>query len=136
MTNVLQDIWILTDSGTVIWSRVFNPKMDKQLFGALMSAINTFAMEIGKEGLTNIQLTDKSFFIFKKKELLFITNAPNKVKEKRVKHELKWIADKFFELYSEELKIWDRNTLIFSDFKNHIENSLEKPIDKLKKSFW
>ncbi len=136
MDKLLQDIWILTKSGTVLWSRVFNPKMDEQLFGALMSAINSFALEIANQGLTNIQLTEKMFFLLKKEGLLFITNAPKKVKEKRLKRELKWIADKFIELYADELRYWDKNTIIFSDFEGHIESALEEPIDKLKKSFW
>jgi len=136
MDKILQDIWILNQSGTVLWSRVINPKMDQQLFGALMSAIDSFAKEISNQGLTNIELTDKTFFLFKKQNLLFITNAPRKVKEKRIQQELKWISDKFLETYTNELKCWDKDTMVFSDFKNVIENSLEEPIDKLKKSFW
>jgi hypothetical protein len=136
MDKILQDIWILNQAGTVLWSRVINPKMDEQLFGALMSAIDSFAKEISNQGLTNIQLTNKTFFLLKKQNLLFITNVPGKVKEKRIQKELQWISDKFIETYKEELNCWDKDTMVFSDFGNVIENSLEEPIDKLKKSFW
>ena len=136
MDKVLQDIWILTDSGTVLWSRVINPKMDEQLFGALMSAIDTFANEISNKGLTNVELTDMTFYLLKRQELLFITNAPSDVKEKRIKEELRWVADKFIEIYSDKLKNWDKDTSLFSGFEEIIENSLKEPIDKLKKSFW
>lgn len=136
MDKVLQDIWILTDSGTVLWSRVINRKMDEQLFGALMSAINSFAKEISNKGLTNIELTDKTFFLLKRQNLIFITNTPSDVKEKRIQEELRWVADKFIETYSDDLKNWDKDTSMFSGFKDIIENSLEEPIDKLKKSFW
>lgn len=136
MDKILQDIWILNQAGTVLWSRVINPKMDEQLFGALMSAIDSFAKEISNQGLTNIQLTDKTFFLLKKQDLLFITNVPGKVREKRIQKELQWISEKFIETYKEELNCWDKDIMVFSDFGNVIENSLEEPIDKLKKSFW
>ncbi|TFF99518.1 MAG: hypothetical protein EU541_04735 [Promethearchaeota archaeon] len=136
MNKILQDIWILTNSGTVLWSRVYDAKMDDQLFGALMSAVNTFAKQISNQGLTTIELTDKTFVLHKKEGLLFITNAPIKTHKKRIKRELQWIADKFIQTYSNDLEFWNKDTLLFSDFKNIIENSLEDPIDKLKKSFW
>jgi hypothetical protein len=137
MQDVLQDIWIITKSGTVVWSRVFNPKINEQLFGALMSAIMTFSKEISqKGGLTEVQLTDKTFIFLKKKGLIFITNAPKKVKEKRIKSELQRISDIFFSLYSFQLEDWDSDISAFEDFKDHIEGSLESTIDKFKQGFW
>ncbi len=138
MSKVLQDIYILTDSGTTIWSRVFDPKINAQMFGAVMSAINKFAEQITESGITNFELIKKQFVIIKKKDLLFIGNAGNKVKQKKVKNELNRISEKFFELYSDQLhrikKFGDISLL--SDFEDHIEPSLEDTINKFQKAFW
>lgn len=136
MRDVLQDIWILTKTGTVVWSRVFNPKVNEQLFGALMSAIMTFAKEISNKGLTSIELTDRTFIFLKRKGLIFVTNTPKKVKERRIKKELDRISDKFFELYSFNVNDWDSDVSAFNDFEKHIEDSLEATINKFKEGFW
>lgn len=136
MRDVLQDIWILTKTGTVIWSRVFNPKVNEQLFGALMSAIMTFSKEISNGGLTSIELTDRTFIFFKREGLIFVTNAPKKVKETRIKKELERISAKFFELYSFNIKDWDSDVSAFDGFEKHIEDSLEATISKFEKGFW
>lgn len=136
MRDVLQDIWILTKTGTVVWSRVFNPKVNEQLFGALMSSIMTFAKEISDKGLTSIELTERKFIFLKRKGLIFVTNAPKKVKERRIKKELERISDKFFELYSFNMNDWDSDVSAFDDFEKHIEDSLEATINKFKEGFW
>ncbi|KKM72420.1 hypothetical protein LCGC14_1420660, partial [marine sediment metagenome] len=40
MAKLIQDIWILAESGIVLFHRVFNKQIDAQLFGALMTALN------------------------------------------------------------------------------------------------
>ena len=64
-TKVVQDLWILSDSGIVLFSRVFNPKVNEQLFGALMSALNTFANELSSGGLSSFELSSIRFTILK-----------------------------------------------------------------------
>lgn len=136
MQDILQDIWIVTKNGTVVWSRTFNSKISEQLFGALISAIMSFAKEISNKNLTHIELTDRTFIFQKRKGLIFITNAPKKVKEKRIKKELQRISDKFFELYSFQINEWNNDISIFDDFEDHIKDSLEKTINKFEKGFW
>jgi hypothetical protein len=138
MSKILQDIYILTDSGTTIWSRVFNPKINEQMFGVVMSAINKFAEQISETGINYFQLSKKHYVILKKKGLLFIGNAEKDVKEKKIKNELTRISEKFFELYSNKLhqiKKFGEISLL-SDFEKHIKHSLEDTIDKFEKAFW
>ncbi|MFX0186417.1 MAG: hypothetical protein ACFE8A_01645 [Candidatus Hodarchaeota archaeon] len=54
--KVVQDLWILLDSGIVLFSRVYNPKINQQLFGSLMTALNSFAGELAAGGLTSFEL--------------------------------------------------------------------------------
>lgn len=136
MGKILRDLWILNSSGVTMYSRVYNPKVNEQLFGALMSAINQFAERVAEGGISSFELSDKKFTIEKKEDLLFIANAASDEKDKKVKKELSNISDKFLELYSDQLKNWDGDVSIFSDFENQIENSLEDTVKKFRKAFW
>ncbi len=134
--KVLQDIWILNESGVVLFSRVFNPKVNEQLFGSLMTALNSFASELAKGGLSNFELSSIRFTIYKDKGLLFVANSAKKVKEKKVQEELKVIANKFFAKFSDVLASWDSDINIFSAFNKDIEESLEDTIKKFQDAFW
>ena len=63
MTKVVQDFWIITHAGKVLFKRVFNVKMHAQLFGALLSALTSFSKEITNSGLTNFQSSSYKFTI-------------------------------------------------------------------------
>ena len=134
--KVLQDIWILNESGVVLFSRVFNPKVNEELFGALMTALNSFATELAKGGLSSFELSSIRFTIYKDKGLIFVANSQKKVKEKKVQEELKIIANKFFAKYSDALASWDSDINIFLSFNKDIEESLEDTIKKFQDAFW
>ncbi|MFX1326852.1 MAG: hypothetical protein ACFE91_01745 [Promethearchaeota archaeon] len=137
MEKIIQDIWILNDAGAVLFHRVFEKKIDEQLIGALMSALNLIAEELEKGGLSNFQLKEKKYFIMKQHGISFIVNSSKKTKEKKVNEELKRIVDKFFNLYPKEmLNTWDNDISVFSDFEKHIKDSLQDTIDKFEKAFW
>ncbi|MFW9865745.1 MAG: hypothetical protein ACFFEN_06550 [Candidatus Thorarchaeota archaeon] len=137
MQKVIQDIWILNDAGAVLFNRVFDKKVDEQLIGALISALNLLAEELERGGLSNFELKDKKYIILKKNGISFISNSPKKAKEKKVQEEMKNIVDKFFKLYPKEIfDNWDNDVSIFSDFEKHIKDSLQDTIDKFEKAFW
>ena len=126
MVKVLRDLWVLTESGTTVYSRVIDPRINPQLFGALMSALNTFAEKLTDEGMSNFELSNIRFSIVKKNHFLFVASSSNKIKVKKVFNEIRSVSTKFFELYPEEmLKKWDYNVGLFDNFVNSIKNSLE-----------
>ncbi len=130
LPKILQDIWILTEQGFVLFNHTYDEKLKNTMFGAIMSALNSFANELDQGALSNFQLSKKRFSIFKKNKLIFITNSnPKKVNEKKVLKELEVIANKFFELYGnfliEDLK---EDTRIFADFINKIDESVEEKV--------
>lgn len=139
-TKVVQDLWILEESGIVVFSRVFNPKVNEQLFGALMTALNTFASELASGGLTSFELSEMRFTLLKtnynSRRYLFVCNSSKKVNTKKVMDEILLIKDKFFEIYGKKLETWDCDINVFSDFETHIEDSLEQTIKKFQKAFW
>ena len=115
----------------------FRTKINPQLFGALMSALNTFAQKLSDGGISNFEMSNIRFVIVKRRDFLFIGSSLIKVKEKKVIEELKVISDKFFEVYNDVLLNWDSDVSIFSDFSKYYDKSVEdEATDKLKEAFW
>jgi hypothetical protein len=135
--KVIQDIWIINEAGAVLYHRVFDKKVDEQLFGALMSALNMFAEQISDGGLSSFELKDKKYIMMKQNEITFIVNSSTKTKEKKVKEQMKSIVSKFSKLYPKEFfNKWDNDISIFADFEDQIKDSLQETIDKFEKAFW
>lgn len=130
-------MWIVSEGGIVVFSRVYENTLDDQLFGALLTALNSFAEEIAQDGLSNFELSDMRFTILKRAHFVFIANSDKKVKPKKVLQELRTVMDIFFNVYSKEtLDNWDNDISIFSNFEKDIEDSLDDPIKKMEKAFW
>lgn len=137
MGKVLRDIWILTQSGITVFSRVIDPRINPQIFGALMSALNTYAEKLTDGGISNFEVKKIRFVIIKRKRFLFVANASSKVKTQKILNELSIMSDKFFNTYSEEvLENWDNDVSIFENFESHISDSLEEIAEKFQKGFW
>ena len=135
--KILRDIWILTDSGIVLFHRTYDQDLDEQLFGSLLSALNSFAEEISKGGLSNFELQNKRFTLLKKNKIIFIANSSKKFREKKVMEELKEIVGKFFKLYPPQIiDNWDNDIGFFKNFETEIEESLEETIARFRKAFW
>ncbi len=127
MVKVIRDIWILTESGLTIFNRVIDSRVNPQIFGALMSAINTFAETLSEGGISNFELSNIRFTIVKQNHFLFVANSSNEIKAKKVLSELKTVSKKFFKVYPEEvINSWNINIKVFADFKQHIIDSLEE----------
>ncbi len=137
MEKIIQDIWILNDAGAVLFHRVLEKKVDEQLIGALISALNLIAEELESGGLSSFEIKDNKYIITKQFGISFIVNAPKKTKEKKVKEELTKIVNKFFTIYPKEFfNNWDNDVSVFVDFENQIKDSLQDTIDKFEKAFW
>lgn len=137
MVKLIQDIWILAKSGVVLFHRVFNEHLDVQLFGGLMTALNSFAEKLSKGGLTNFELNSKRFSVIRRNDLLFIANSSKLFKTKKVLQELETIVSRFFEAYSEDvLNKFSGNVKQFNDFEKEIEDSLQETIRKFQKALW
>ena len=137
MVKLIQDIWILAESGVVGFHRVYDEHLDPQLFGGLMTALNSFAEALSKGGLTNFELKSKRFSVIKRKTFLFIANSSKTFKIKKVVQELESIANRFFEIYPEDVLFnFDGDIKRFVDFELEIENSLQETIRKFQNALW
>ncbi len=126
MPSLLIDFWVLTDNGIVLYSKVSDQKVNPQLFGALMSALNKFAEKLTDGGISNFEMSDLRFVIIKRRRFLFIGSSSYKTKEKKVIDDLLLISDQFFRQYSSKLIDWDNNIETFADFGDYLEKFLGK----------
>ena len=124
MPRIVIDFWVLTANGIVLYSKVSDQKVNPQLFGALMSALNKFAEKLTDGGISNFEMSDLRFVVIKRRRFLFIGSSSNKTKEKKAIDDLMQISDQFFKVYAETLIDWDNNVETFSDFGDHIKQFL------------
>jgi hypothetical protein len=124
--KILKDFWVLTDNGIVLFSKGYDQKVNPQLFGALMSALNKFAEALSDGGISSFEKSDLRFVIIKRRNFLFIGSSSIKMKEKKVIDVLMQISDTFFRIYAKNLINWDNDVSVFSGFGEFIDKSLEK----------
>ena len=124
--KIIEDLWILLESGVVLFKRIIDKTIKTQLFGALMSALNSFAERLSDGGLSNFDLSERRFVLMKKNNVLFVSGASKKVKEKRIIEQLNKVAEKFFELYPTEWiqNDWDNDVSYFEDFEKELDSIL------------
>ena len=122
LSKSIQNIWILQDNGIILFNRVLDQNLDTNLFGNLVTAMNSFAKELEEGDLSNFEINSKRFTIKKEKELLFIASSSKKTDDKKTKKDLEKISEKFFQSYPKK----------FANFEKEIWDLLENPM----KSFW
>ena len=128
MVKVIKDLWILSAGGLLLYKRIYDERIDVQMYGSLMSALASFAQEIIDGGLKSIELDLMSYTALKANDFLFVATTSKKVKEKKVQEELRKISQKFFQLYSLDWfkNKWKNELGAFKDFGNEIKDSFVK----------
>lgn len=135
--KLLRDIYILKTDGTVMFKRVFKEKMDAQLFGGFLSALETFASQMNDSGLSSFDLGDKRYIVIRHDDMYFVANYNKKIKQKKAEQELRSVMHHFTETYLVELAAgWNGDTSTFQGFEEAINESLEDLINTFEKAFW
>ena len=128
MVKILENIWIVTTTGSVIYHRKYDPVIDEQLFGAIISSLNTFAEKgLFEDSISNFVISDKILYLKKKNNILFVSDISEKKKEKKLIRELDKVIEKFFNLFPPNIFInWDGDINKFESFEKEIEESLKE----------
>ncbi|TFG00914.1 MAG: hypothetical protein EU541_00975 [Promethearchaeota archaeon] len=125
--NLIRDLWIVNDAGVVLFSRVYDEKIDAQLFGSFLSAVNAFAEELDHGGLNSFSMEKKKITMFKEHNCLIIASSSPKYSKKEVSKELKAIANKFFETFPPKMiEKWDGDVRVFNEFEEQIKPHLDE----------
>jgi hypothetical protein len=121
VSRCISNIWILKDNGKLLFNRVCDQNLDNELFGNLVTAMNSFSKELAEGDLTNFEINNNRFTILKKEnDLIFIANSSNKNGDKKIKENLEKISEKFLESYPKKT----------SNFEQEIKDLLEDPEKK------
>ncbi|TXT61716.1 MAG: hypothetical protein BAJALOKI1v1_1100005 [Promethearchaeota archaeon] len=137
MVTIIDELWIITIDGIVLFSHTFKHAIDPQLFGALLSAINSFSEEVADEGLSDFQFGERQFLLFKKRDLLFLGSSHDIKKKNIINKELESIARKFFEKYPLKGRKddWNKEVSVYKDFGKEIEDAFQDSIQAFWKGF-
>ncbi len=136
MQKILQDLWFVNKDGVVLFQRVFEEKLNAQLFGGFMSALNMFASQLDADGLSSFDIGNKKFILLKKNDIFFVANFDTKASSSKAKKALAEVADEFLKTYQVELLGWMGDTNVFAKFENKIKDSLQDVVGKFQQAFW
>ncbi|MFX1451239.1 MAG: hypothetical protein ACFFCM_10380 [Promethearchaeota archaeon] len=115
--HLVNEIWIITDSGLTIYNQMVEEKIDKDLFGGFIAAIHSFIKAMGEELCKSITMGNSQIVIMLDKinSLYFVGRSDVKVKEKKIEEYLSKIMEKFCTCYEDELKDFRGNVDTFKD---------------------
>lgn len=124
MVKYIQDFWILTETGTVIfhWSELPKTKeMQDQMLGMLMSALNSIAEKLELGGMTELALMDFLVSFIKRRRFIFVGITEKKRKKKKMNQEIEDLVNKFFNIYPDHvLATWNGDISLFDDLEEDL----------------
>ncbi|TXT56181.1 MAG: hypothetical protein BAJALOKI2v1_620015 [Promethearchaeota archaeon] len=137
MNQILQDIWVIKeDSGIVLFHRDKAGKFPAEIFGGLMSAIDSFAKNVNEAGISSFELSNVRFCLKKHNGILAIANSNSNIDRSKVHLELEKVINQFLQQYPIEFfKSWDGNIEDFSDFEKDLEEILDSSSSQLLRGF-
>jgi len=123
LINNIEDFFILAEGGKVIFSRICNQKIEEQLLGGYLSAINGFFNIILDGDLKMINGTSYNINFIQKEKFQFIAISPYHAKNRKVRKELEYLVKRFFEKYDQKLlENCNMNVSVFESFIDTLNN--------------
>ncbi len=136
MNKTLEDIWIMTEEGQIIFDRIFNKNINPEIFAGFISGLNFLTLQIEKDKPSKFKIKNRKFIIIKKKNLFFISNYSRRIKIKMVKIELNSVIKSFFKIYtSEVLSLFNGNNDIFEIYAKEFLKKINRSLNKFNE-FW
>lgn len=136
--RVIDEIWIINTNGITLFNLSKEDRIDPQLFGGFVSAIENFIKSLGYKQINSILLGEsKIMFYHGDQGLIFISRSRKKVKEKPIIKGLKLVEQIFLAQYRDIIKNWKGDQNSFSKFGDIIKEIFEdKPEKLIEKSLW
>lgn len=130
----LDDVWIVAPSGIPMFARSREKRVADSLFTSFMTALNSIALQIGANGISNFKIGSKRFICMERDGVNFIANHDSDIKEKKAERELESIADRFLSQYASIIPTWDGDVSMFDGFK--IDHPGNDVTEKFQQAFW
>ena len=121
MIELLEDIWVITETGIACWNLKQNSFIRDQYMGMIMCALNILAKRVTQKELHNFEVGNNRFYVLRKASLIFAAMSDKDVDEELATKELDNISNKFINYYPKEIFTnWDNDISVFSDFSQYI----------------
>lgn len=128
MEKGLQDVWVLSTSGAVLFSRVTDKELNDEMLIALLNTLNMFTKEyLDDADLSGFDLSSRHFTVIRRGKILFAASSVKKLSAEVIVEQLKIVSERFYELYSDILVNEFLDPIHFIDFSKELE-LLEKPV--------
>lgn len=136
--RVIDEIWIINANGITLFNLSKDERIDPQLFGGFISAIESFIISLGYKEINAMSLGEsKITFYHGEQNIMFISRSGKKIKDKLIIKGLKLVEQKFIEHYQETLIKWNGDPEIFTKFGEIIKEIFEDNPEKIvEKSLW
>jgi hypothetical protein len=134
----INEFYIITDSGTCIYSKSRTEEIDQTLFAGFMTALNAFSKQMAKENINAFSLGKSKYVILASNRLLFVARIELKEKDKDVLKTLMEMRDIFYTRFKPEMFFgeWDGDVSIFTELHADYARFLLDSEEKMKSSIW
>ena len=95
-------LWIVSQDGHLFLPHTQGSEIDSVCFAGLISALESVTKAYFKGQLSYFGTKNRHFTIFKRENLFFVAACTTKVKDRKIKKKLEYIAEKFIETYPAE----------------------------------
>ncbi|MFX0062615.1 MAG: hypothetical protein ACFFC7_10595 [Candidatus Hermodarchaeota archaeon] len=136
---MIRNVWIINrDTGANLLNRPFVPSdVNNNLFGGLVSAIFTFAKEIGADSLKSLDMGDTEIVYLASEQIICALSINKDTPKDFVNEILNGIYDEFTFNFSNLMKDWDGSLSHFRSFVSVVDRivtaKLEQNTMKLQK---
>ncbi len=108
---LVDEFYIIADSGLCYYSKSRRKEIDKTLFSGLLTALNSLSEQIASKSIDSLVLQNEKYIISKLEHLMFIVRTGPKTKDSEVRKVLAEMEQIFLQAFSpKELETnWDGN---------------------------
>ncbi len=134
----INEFYIITESGTCIFSKSRELEIDQSLFAGFMTALNAFSKQMTKDNINAFSLGKSKYVIVSSGHLLFIARIDLKEKGKEIQKTLMEMKDIFFKRFGKEMFAgeWNGDVSIFAVLNEDYARFLLDSEEKMKNSVW
>lgn len=135
---VLNEFYIITNSGACIYSRSQQSEIDQTLFAGFLTALNSFSKEMSADGINAFSIGKFKYVISSAEEILFIGRADIKAKNEDVLKIIKEMQDIFFQNFSADkfLHKWDGSVPECDALDQAFDRFLLDSEEKMRSAIW
>ncbi|MFX1274013.1 MAG: hypothetical protein ACFFBP_17800 [Promethearchaeota archaeon] len=128
--NIIKELWIFTNEGVELLSSAPESKLNPQLFGGFISALQALSTELSSEKLRSVMIGSFKYSIYTEKDspIFIIGRSTLQANTSIIEKILRTIFQEFLKKFHPFLEDYDGDSSRFLVFLNTIEKMTEKDL--------